>query len=301
MMTNVEKRNQLFKRWVDTIKELYTDSQHEERYSEIDMNTIKLVSKLIFREEYRKKPVSCIFLDGAHVDEAKMLYKGVNVSVVSNPPVDLDIQYTCVYMDPIQELVLTALGRVLLETYFPSMFDKSRVESFFRHFHTHSNVSELLIIRYERSLTGVAPSSLLGFFEDQLTNVDGINNYMWGLLKSFLLMPYVNCWNSPENRLPPFKENDFSVNGDPLPFGLYLLDSFYPVPYLFQFFLNIFLCKKLKPIMEDLPEEFNYHVDFFYLYTFVVISGPERSSQSGFHERKKGDKVGTKTSIAYFK
>lgn len=26
--------------------------------------------------------------------------------------------------------------------------------------------------------------------------------------------------------------------------------------------------------MEDLPEEFNYHVDFFYLYTFVVISGP---------------------------
>jgi len=68
------------------------------------------------REEYRLKPVSCIFLDGAHVDEAKMLYKGVNVSVVSNPPVDLDIQYTCVYMDPIQELVLTALGRVLLET-----------------------------------------------------------------------------------------------------------------------------------------------------------------------------------------
>ena len=92
---------------------------------------------------------------------------------------------------------------------------------------------------------------------------------MWGLLKSFLLMPYVNCWNSPENRLPPFKENDFSVNGDPLPFGLYLLDSFYPVPYLFQFFFNIFLCKKLKPIMEDLPEEFNYHVDFFFLYTFV--------------------------------
>jgi hypothetical protein len=45
-----------------------------------------------------------------------MLYKGVNVSVVSNPPVDLDIQYTCVYMDPILELVLTALGRVLLET-----------------------------------------------------------------------------------------------------------------------------------------------------------------------------------------
>nr|QFO90926.1 hypothetical protein [Cynodon dactylon x Cynodon transvaalensis] len=127
--------------------------------------------------------------------------KGVNVSVVSNPPV---IQYTCVYMDPIQELVLTALGRVLLETIFPSMFDKSRVESFFRHFHTHSNVSELLIIRYEKSLTGVAPSLLLGFFEDQLTNVDWINNYMWGLLKSFLLMPYVNCWNSPENRLPPF-------------------------------------------------------------------------------------------------
>lgn len=153
------------------------------------------------REEYRLKPVSCIFLDGAHVDEAKMLYRGVNVSVVSNPPV---IQYTCVYMDPIQELVLTALGRVLLETIFPSMFDKSRVESFFRHFHTHSNVSELLIIRYEKSLTGVAPSLLLGFFEDQLTNVDWINNYMWGLLKSFLLMPYVNCWNSPENRLPPF-------------------------------------------------------------------------------------------------
>lgn len=80
-------------------------------------------------------------------------------------------------MDPIQELVLTALGRVLLETIFPSMFDKSRVESFFRHFNTHSNVSELLIIRYEKSLTGVAPSLLLGFFEDQLTNVDGINNY----------------------------------------------------------------------------------------------------------------------------
>ena len=113
-------------------------------------------------------------LDGAHVDEAKMLYKGVNVSVVYNPPV---IQYTCVYMDPIQELVLTALGRVLLETIFPSMFDKSRVESFFRHFHTHSNVSELLIIRYEKRITGVAPSLLLGFFEDQLTNVDGINNY----------------------------------------------------------------------------------------------------------------------------
>uniref|UniRef100_A0A0A9F3F3 Uncharacterized protein n=1 Tax=Arundo donax TaxID=35708 RepID=A0A0A9F3F3_ARUDO len=27
--------------------------------------------------------------------------------------------------------------------------------------------------------------------------------------------------------------------------------------------------------MEDFPEEFNYHVvDFFYLYMFVVISGP---------------------------
>lgn len=26
------------------------------------------------REEYRLKPVSCIFLDGAHVDEAKMLF-----------------------------------------------------------------------------------------------------------------------------------------------------------------------------------------------------------------------------------
>ena len=54
------------------------------------------------REEYRLKPVSCIFLDGAHVDEAKMLYKGVNVSVVSNPPV---IQYTCVYMDPINHSI----------------------------------------------------------------------------------------------------------------------------------------------------------------------------------------------------
>lgn len=54
----------------------------------------------IWNEEFYIKALSCIFLDRFHVDEAKI---GVPISVVSKSPVDLDIKYSCVLMDPIQE------------------------------------------------------------------------------------------------------------------------------------------------------------------------------------------------------
>lgn len=59
---------------------------------------------------------------------------------------------------------------------------------FFEEFSAHSDVSELVIIRYEKSLTSVEPSSLLGFFEVQLKKTDAlVNEYMRNFLLSFIL------------------------------------------------------------------------------------------------------------------
>lgn len=59
---------------------------------------------------------------------------------------------------------------------------------FFEELSAHSDVSELVIIRYEKSLTSVEPSSLLGFFEVQLKKADAlVNEYMRNFLLSFIL------------------------------------------------------------------------------------------------------------------
>lgn len=59
---------------------------------------------------------------------------------------------------------------------------------FFEEFSAHSDVSELVIIRYEKSLTSVEPSSLLGFFEVKLKKTDAlVNEYMRNFLLSFIL------------------------------------------------------------------------------------------------------------------
>ena len=62
------------------------------------------------------------------------------------------------------------------------------------------------------------PSSISAFFEDQLKKVGMIlNDYTRNLILSFRLLPYVNCLNSPDVRLPPVRESVLPH----LPFGVY--------------------------------------------------------------------------------
>jgi len=66
-----------------------------------------------------------------------MLYRGVGVSVVPYILADIGIKYTYFYMDPLDELVLSALGRVLLATYFPHLVDENQVQAFFSDLESH--------------------------------------------------------------------------------------------------------------------------------------------------------------------
>jgi hypothetical protein len=81
-----------------------------------------------------------------------MLYRGVGVSVVPYILADIGIKYTCFYMDPLDELVLSALGRVLLATYFPHLVDENLVQAFFSDLESHEEVSELLVFSFDRTL-----------------------------------------------------------------------------------------------------------------------------------------------------
>lgn len=274
-MTPLEKRNELYTRWLACLRALYEEKKHEKRFEEVDIETIRLLCDLIYSEKYRLKPLSCIYLAASDVDVKYMEFKGVPVSVVSTPPEGLDVQYQsdvkykCLYMYPPQELALIALGRALWETLSNN---GQKIEAVVSDLCQQSSVSELLIIRYERCLTSVRPSKLWPFIQKQLKDVDGINDYVRSLLQFCILTPYVNCWRTVENRLPPLSQSNlYLVSGETLPFGLYLMESVYPIPYLDQFYLSIYLTEKLLPLLDDCPEEYQHYIYFFYFYHAIVI------------------------------
>ena len=133
-----------------------------------------------------------------------MLYRGVGVSVVPYILADIGIKYTYFYMDPLDELVLSALGRVLLATYFPHLVDENQVQAFFSDLESHEEVSELLVFSFDRTLLeDVKASQLMELFSTQLASFPGLTDQIRSLLLTYLGLPYVICLNAPENRLPP--------------------------------------------------------------------------------------------------
>ena len=138
------------------------------------------------------KPISSIFLENDQVDEKGMLYRGVGVSVVPYILADIGIKYTCFYMDPLDELVLSALGRVLLATYFPHLVDENLVQAFFSDLESHEEVSELLVFSFDRTLLeDVKASQLMELFSTQLASFPGLTDQIRSLLLTYLGLPYV--------------------------------------------------------------------------------------------------------------
>lgn len=78
---------------------LYEKYQHELRFSTIKPEELLRAKHLIWQDAYHLKPVSCIFLEAGFVDEGRMQFRGVPVTVLKNPPAG--VRYQCLYMDPL--------------------------------------------------------------------------------------------------------------------------------------------------------------------------------------------------------
>jgi hypothetical protein len=101
----------LNERWIAAFKDLLKTYGSKERFSMIDQESaINSVTDRIINNTFALKPISSILLQGSVVDEKRMIYRGVDVFVVPDIPPEIGVKYTCTYMDPVDELVLSALG-----------------------------------------------------------------------------------------------------------------------------------------------------------------------------------------------
>ena len=92
-------------------------------------------------------------------------YKGVPVFPLTKPldiDLEIDIEYETVYMQPIDELVLSSLGKLLLKRNYPSFLSTPEKESFLHGLSSRSNVKALHIVNFHNSLVP-APSPAFSF------------------------------------------------------------------------------------------------------------------------------------------
>lgn len=182
---------------------------------------------------------------------------------------------------PSLDLVLRSLGLILLEHFFPQSWSLSGWGSFSKEMESYdAGVKELIVLTYERTLIETEPSFFSGFFEEQLLKVGIIiNDYIRKLILSFILLPYINCLNTPDNRLPALRESDFvSTKGDTLPFGVYLQSGVSRIPYIYDFLFTLLVGVQSQTLLEGLPQEFIDCLEFFAGQTFLIISKQDETN-----------------------
>lgn len=122
-------------------------------------SAINSVTDRIINNTFALKPISSILLQGSVVDEKRMIYRGVDVFVVPDIPPEIGVKYTCTYMDPVDELVLSALGLVLLNSYFPNLVQEKMIKEFFNDIESNENVKELIVFDFERGCSSSKTNS----------------------------------------------------------------------------------------------------------------------------------------------
>jgi peptide subunit release factor 1 (eRF1) len=86
------------------------------------MSYIRLASERIRVQNYKVKPLRLILFQRGVLGSDR-LYKGVKVFPIESPPprdFNIDLEDSTFYMDPLDELVLSSLGFLLLKRYFSS-------------------------------------------------------------------------------------------------------------------------------------------------------------------------------------
>lgn len=124
-------------------------------------SAINSVTDRIINNTFALKPISSILLQGSVVDEKRMIYRGVDVFVVPDIPPEIGVKYTCTYIDPVDELVLSALGLVLLNSYFPNLVQEKMIKEFFNDIESNENVKELIVFYFERGCSSSKTNSSL--------------------------------------------------------------------------------------------------------------------------------------------
>jgi hypothetical protein len=137
-------------------------------------------------------------------------YKGVPVFPLTKPldiDLEIDIEYETVYMQPIDELVLSSLGKLLLKRNYPSFLSTPEKESFLHGLSSRSNVKALHTYSEFEPLR--ASCLLLLIYEETFRIIAGEVlkqapcYYLFAFVCSYLLQPFVYCINEDGLMLPP--------------------------------------------------------------------------------------------------
>jgi hypothetical protein len=194
--------NNLFSHhWVEILYIL-----HKENYKSISNDDLADAINKINNNDYQLSPLFRIYFTPGVIVGSEMCYKGVAVHPISeNPPVDLGIafEFTTYYMKPLDELVLSALGKLLLQIHYPEYLDGDHVGSINDSLFNESR---------EKGAKGIAG---LVYIET------GGNEFLMRVVFHYLLVPYLYYIDGEEVLMP-------MINGDQLHS---FLDTGLPVHY----------------------------------------------------------------------
>lgn len=188
--------------WILKIMDLYYVGQKTDRFSSITLSDLNCYIDEINNEEYRLEQLSLIYFKPGVIG-SDMHFKGVPVVEVlesNQPPMDLGIpfQYRTVYMEPMDEFLLSALGYVLLNQHFPSYLDD--IKSFGRpcnlvdlNMYIEDNFEETLkvIIHYVDSHAAYEYLSVLVYY--------------------YMFYPYIYCIDHEAQLFPPLETENTRI------------------------------------------------------------------------------------------
>lgn len=109
--------------WVDIVYRLHNENVY---YHTIEKDDLAEAINNIYHNEYNLSPLLRIYFTPGRIVGSDNTYKGVPVLPISEkPPVDLGISFECTtfYMRPLDELVLSSLGNLLLQIHYPYYFE----------------------------------------------------------------------------------------------------------------------------------------------------------------------------------
>lgn len=237
-------------------------------FASVTMEDIRVTSEQIRTQSFKLHPLFRIYFQPGVVGK-DMCYKGVPVYPISSyPPIDIDIyfEYETVFMDPMDRLVLSSLGFFLLKANYPEYREDH--EMYIKKLSSRTRVNRLHILSLRRALLNESKGETLKEITSVLLHKSPCP-YVFTLLFHYLYMPYFNCINENECILPPFfyRKGILPREGSPL---FYSSRKLYPVRFIYDFILKIYLEKVMLELQTSIPGILNKEGVYTYFYYFIV-------------------------------
>lgn len=214
--------------WIEKIHTLYNREIMKERYSSIGDYDLSCAIDKIKKEEYGLTPLCLIFFRPGVIG-SNILFKSVPVvKIVSPPPIDLGIpfQYQTVYMQALDELVLAALGYVLLNQHFPSYLQQEDPSL---------GSQDNLNLKLADHNSEETKKAIAGYVYRTAPF-----DFVFYLVCSYMLNPYVFCIDKDGWLFPPIEGANSFIPKEGGP-SLHYSSALYPVPFLYEYVSLVYL------------------------------------------------------------